>query len=336
MKKILLLLVLLVTLSYSQENNFIKGRILEAETGRPVPHANVFLSGTTIGSATDTSGYFIIRSIPSGSYQLIASAIGYHSEIKNVTAGPATAANVELSLKTKVYETDEVSITAVRPLKWDEHYKEFSKLFLGSSDYTEYCKIENKEVLSFSEYGNVLTASADLPLIIINQALGYKIECEIMYFSFDRKNGHLKYHILPKFSEIQTASTAEYRSRRKEVYRKSIQHFLRSLIENNFNKAGYKVYNRTKVDLHENDYYSKNMMTDVSTVLKKGSDEDSYELGFSNYLKVIDEGRISWIKLEYNTVYLNALGFSNVFTPFEVRGYWATEGISTLLPINFY
>jgi hypothetical protein len=335
--KIFFLFVFLFTASIhpQENNNFIKGRILEESTGMPVPYANVFLSGTTLGSATDSMGNYIIRSIPSGSYQLIASAIGYNSKIKNINVTEKTSMSIDLSVKTRIYEMDEISISAERPQKWDEYFREFRRLFLGNSEFAGFCRILNSEVLSFSNRDNILSASASMPLMIVNEALGYQVECELVYFTFEKKSGRLKYHILPRFTEIIDSSAADYEIRRESVYTRSIQHFLRTLIENNFTEKGYKIYTKTFIETDESENYMKNLLSDASVLITK-TGHDNYELKFNNYLKVVNGERISWLKLEYDIIYLNSLGFSNVFTPFEVRGHWAFEGVSTMLPMDFY
>jgi hypothetical protein len=329
------LLLVFASCLHAQNENYVKGRVLEYETGKPVPYVNVYLSGTTFGAASDDMGNFLIKAIPTGNYQMIASAIGYHSEIKNLNVNEKTSLIIDVSIRTKIYETESVSVSATRPERWNENYNEFKKLFLGSSDFSKECAIQNPEVLSFKTEGdNIITASADRPLIIINKALGYRIDCELINFSYERKSNRLKYNILPRFTEIEDIGK-NYSSLRNAVYEKSIQYFLRSLIRNDFEQKGYKVYNRSFVDTDKDENYLKNIVTDSKPFLRKGDIEELYELSFSNYLKVIQKERTSWIKLEYDVVFINSSGFSNVFTPFEVRGYWATEGISTLLPVDY-
>jgi outer membrane receptor for ferrienterochelin and colicins len=67
---------------HAQNVNYVKGRVLEYETGKPVPYVNVYLSGTTLGLQLMIWGTSLLKLYPTGNYQMIASAIGYHSEIK--------------------------------------------------------------------------------------------------------------------------------------------------------------------------------------------------------------------------------------------------------------
>ena len=56
--------------SYSQvsDKTVIKGFVLDALTGYPIPYVSVFLKGTTVGTLTDTDGKYLIDSnIPADS-----------------------------------------------------------------------------------------------------------------------------------------------------------------------------------------------------------------------------------------------------------------------------
>jgi hypothetical protein len=55
----------------------ISGTIREKETGEPLPYANIMIEGTSIGTASDINGYYIIPSIYAGVYVLKIMMIGY-------------------------------------------------------------------------------------------------------------------------------------------------------------------------------------------------------------------------------------------------------------------
>ena len=52
--------------TYAQETSTISGFVREDATGEPISYANVFLSNTGLGAATNNDGYFVITKIPSG------------------------------------------------------------------------------------------------------------------------------------------------------------------------------------------------------------------------------------------------------------------------------
>ncbi|MGE5802184.1 MAG: YfbK domain-containing protein, partial [Gemmatimonadota bacterium] len=59
------------------ETGRISGHVRDAISGSPVVGANVVVVGTSLGTITNDSGYYVIRQIPTGTHQLTARFIGY-------------------------------------------------------------------------------------------------------------------------------------------------------------------------------------------------------------------------------------------------------------------
>jgi len=57
----------------------IAGIIVDAETGEPLPGANVLIEGTALGAATNTDGYFFIIRVSPGVYNVQTRMMGYES-----------------------------------------------------------------------------------------------------------------------------------------------------------------------------------------------------------------------------------------------------------------
>ncbi len=78
--KIILLFLtwfLLVSMASAQsQNSVLRGRLIE-NPENPLAGVNVYLEGTVLGTASDDNGYFEVRRIPSGTYRLRFSMIGY-------------------------------------------------------------------------------------------------------------------------------------------------------------------------------------------------------------------------------------------------------------------
>ena len=55
----------------------IQGRVMSGDL--PIPFANIGVSGTAIGTATNLEGHFSISAINNGAYTLVASAVGYET-----------------------------------------------------------------------------------------------------------------------------------------------------------------------------------------------------------------------------------------------------------------
>ncbi|MBK5721882.1 TonB-dependent receptor [Dysgonomonas sp. Marseille-P4677] len=77
---IFLLLIVSVGI-FAQQKHSIKGSVIDKGDRLPVSYASVIIKGTTIGTQTDSTGYFSISNLNPGAYTLQVSFIGYKTEI---------------------------------------------------------------------------------------------------------------------------------------------------------------------------------------------------------------------------------------------------------------
>ncbi|PHS53304.1 MAG: TonB-dependent receptor [Lutibacter sp.] len=116
MKKIFItiLVVINTVVIYSQTNGIIQGTVYDKEVEHaPLPFANVFIKGTSIGTTTEFDGTYIFKVEP-GTYTLVFSFIGYKTvEVSNliVKADETTTINKTLSASEGV-SLSEIQITA--------------------------------------------------------------------------------------------------------------------------------------------------------------------------------------------------------------------------------
>lgn len=73
----------LVCLNTQAQTATLSGKV--TSENNPVEFANIVLKGTQTGAATDTTGKFLIKNIPAGTYKVIVSAIGYDKAEKTIT-----------------------------------------------------------------------------------------------------------------------------------------------------------------------------------------------------------------------------------------------------------
>ncbi|GAB5517800.1 MAG: TonB-dependent receptor [Rhodothermales bacterium] len=104
---------LVVPFSFAQGR--IAGTITDAETGEPLIGANVVLTGTTTGSATDTEGRFEIGNVDAGTYQVTASMLGFESVTSaEVAVRNGATTTVELAMAPRAVSLREVVVTPGR------------------------------------------------------------------------------------------------------------------------------------------------------------------------------------------------------------------------------
>lgn len=99
--------VLLFTASVVTETGNIKGKITDAKTGEPLVGANVVILTHSWGAATDTKGEFEINNIPTGTYSVKVSYVGYESktiEKVMVKAKKTFSLNIQLNVDFTISE----------------------------------------------------------------------------------------------------------------------------------------------------------------------------------------------------------------------------------------
>ncbi|MBN2012910.1 TonB-dependent receptor [candidate division KSB1 bacterium] len=83
MKKFIIILALAISVDQSVASVVIHGYVRDKQTNAPLALTNISLQGTSLGTASDSSGYFRIENVPPGQYTLVASQIGYHRDFKH-------------------------------------------------------------------------------------------------------------------------------------------------------------------------------------------------------------------------------------------------------------
>ncbi len=91
----------------------IEGRVIDASTKEPLPGANVVIAGTTIGDATDETGYFRIENVPAGTQRLQVFFVGYKEKIiSDVLVTAAKTMVMDITLQPQAFEGEEIVVSA--------------------------------------------------------------------------------------------------------------------------------------------------------------------------------------------------------------------------------
>ncbi len=98
--------------AFAAGSGTIQGSVKDEQSGDPLPGANVLLVGTSMGASTDLNGNFVIRTVPSGSYTLRTTYIGYKAKETSVKVAPGENLKVELKLQAVGIQGKEVVVTA--------------------------------------------------------------------------------------------------------------------------------------------------------------------------------------------------------------------------------
>ena len=79
----IILVIILFTTGFAG-SSAIKGKITDIRSGEPLTGANIMLSGTMLGSATNENGDYLISDVPIGSFTIMAMFIGYETIEKEI------------------------------------------------------------------------------------------------------------------------------------------------------------------------------------------------------------------------------------------------------------
>ncbi len=114
MRKILVVLLCAIVLSFSAEFGTIKGFVSDAENGEMLSYADVVLKNTTMGTSTDEKGYYYITRIPEGKYIVVFSYLGYETIEKEIELKSGQVLTLNVELKQSAIEMPGIVVSAER------------------------------------------------------------------------------------------------------------------------------------------------------------------------------------------------------------------------------
>ncbi len=113
----LIFLSLIPSISLADTSGKLTGRITDKKSGEPLIGINIVIQGTSIGTATDVDGYFVIINVSPSVYNVRISSVGYETKVVQgvvINSGQTTTLNEKLS--EQVIEGNEVIVVAEKPI----------------------------------------------------------------------------------------------------------------------------------------------------------------------------------------------------------------------------
>jgi hypothetical protein len=220
----------------------ISGIVRDSLTQQPLPFASVFLANTTLGATTSEQGNFTFPRVPAGTYDLVISYIGYRLGKQTVVVGTQPQ-QLALRLSPSANRLGEVVVHA-RPTR-PEDYQKFVELFIGTSTFSQQCRIRNPKAIrvDYDAAKKELSASADEFVQVDNQALGYRLKYYGMQFRCNFEQQVVIFYGQPVFEELTPRNARQQRqwlANRLVAYRGSLTHFLRSVHHNSVAAEGFQ------------------------------------------------------------------------------------------------
>ena len=227
----------------------LSGVVLDSVTRQPLPFGTVFLANTTLGATTDDAGRFAFARVPAGTYEVVASYLGYQLRRQVVTVGTQTQ---ELTFRLPA-SANALREVVIRPHPNNPNdYQKFASTFLGSSTFSRQCRIRNPDAVRV-EYDldrNELTATCAEYLTVENRALGYRIKYYGLDFRLNFREQWMSFYGSPVFEPMPARSAKEQRrweANRQQAYVGSLTHFLRSVQADQVDAQGFRVQRLRRV-----------------------------------------------------------------------------------------
>lgn len=360
------------TTQYFFEKINIRGNVRDADSGEPIPGVNVYVAGTLKGSSTDINGNFVIKNFTPGKYEIVFSHIIYNLAHAMVTVeGDQQFVHIPIKIEPKTTQLNNVEINADSDAQknWDRGYKIFREEFLGNTQNASKCTIINPDVLDieYDKSTGELKATAEQPLIIENQALGYRINYILELFEHTPTVTRLLG--ISNFEELPVNSNSERKRivrNRQKSYGGSMTHFLRALTNGRVRKEGFVIDEVNELPTSIN-----NSNFELPARLHADREQFAFDntLKFTKYLLVIytkeyesaayvfdqlqmtnnkasvvngsvasagrNVGQMSFIKLNLPVVTINSKGFFNEPLAVTTYGYWSWERVAEYMPFEY-
>ena len=116
MKRLLLILLAvampLCVAAQRHTDATLLGHVVDSKTGEHVPYINVYLEGTSVGTATDEGGHFNINNCPVGEYTLVVRGVGYRQNRQTITLERNKTLELNIVLEPDAIELGQVVVTA--------------------------------------------------------------------------------------------------------------------------------------------------------------------------------------------------------------------------------
>ncbi|MFP4228792.1 MAG: TonB-dependent receptor [Salinivenus sp.] len=105
-----LLLILPLQTRAQSERGTVSGVVTDTD-GNPLAGAQIVDRSVQRGTTTDSDGQFTLERLPTGEHTLEIRFVGYQTAVREVQVGAGETVTLEVSLKTRVLETEGVTVT---------------------------------------------------------------------------------------------------------------------------------------------------------------------------------------------------------------------------------
>lgn|GEM_PF-721094 len=358
--RLLYFLLVLVSINFSLNAQTISGTVKNSKTGDAMPFANVFVNNTTIGSTTDVNGKFLITGNLPRNIELVASFVGYVTATKSFSLSVTNKVDFKLDPLESILT--EVELKTRRDKKWERDLRRFEDVFLAVPDdpFVSQLKIKNPWVLDFEtikESGpNYVHATAQEPLQLVNDALGYDVTYYLKDYRFYNNRSSYVGFVFFDPKDIRDSTELALSEVNKETsYMGSIRHLLNSILLARTADENFEIYQVLPSDLirRRTNVYNEELDKSIKLVnpdsirrmpLKNGN----YRVFWPNDAEIHYRGKrwrndyysdiyhpVSWISAPLGYFDIDRNGIPVIPSQVVLSGYMGRQRMGRLLPHDY-
>lgn len=117
MKRTIIIIIISILInnplfSQKQSEANVVGHVLHAQTGEHLPYISIGLKGTSLGTFTDATGHYNMNHLPAGNYTIVASAVGYNAQEKEITLENNKTLEINFELEEDAIQLNPLVISA--------------------------------------------------------------------------------------------------------------------------------------------------------------------------------------------------------------------------------
>lgn len=324
--------ILLGLLLFSSAEAQLSGVITDVSNKKPARNATVFINNTTLHHTTNSDGTFEINGLQPGFYDLVV----YHPKYQIFKSSLQVQSNKAYQLNLSITPLEEKPKATKQDEEWELNLDWFKNGLLGSDVNTAACKIVNEKALSFQREGDQLTATATEPIVIENNALGYKITYYLQSFTASASTADIQG--MTQYEELSSEDyliTNEWHRNRQKAYWGSSRHLFQSMVNGNLNREGFELYDENEKSITKD------------SLMSPGKISGYYHIELPNVTKVIytiaagadgdlknQTGKVSTLT-KNGSIDVTAEGVLLNSNSVSIAGSMNYRGLASTAPINY-
>ena len=213
----------------------LTGYVYDKNLKEPIWDATIYVDGTSYNTITDVNGRFEL----SVSRQINAPLVVRHIGYDEVVLGFRSELPDTIYLQEKTTQLEEIVVLTGGKERFSRERKlsAFRNQFLGLTDGGKSSRILNEDDirLIYDSRNRLLTATADVPILIENDYLGYRVQFNLKEFRVTYRNNSLRNSGVIQAYYLGTSFFDEHKvnpnisENRAKTYENSINNFIKNL-----------------------------------------------------------------------------------------------------------